>query len=160
MKRTIKLTTEQANRLMKEDLSFEPTSIEPGEVSQLDPNTKINVFQTRGRGSNGPKVTANVTPEAGKPLTQTVQNAALQAQKQNPGAQVTGVVKAGDVAKTGSNITTVQNAGSSADGNPDTSQTNESKFSKKEIMEMRRKYLHENVKTYAKKDFYNGRNGR
>ena len=38
--------------------------------------------------------------------------------------------------------------------------TNESRFSKKDIMEMRRKYLSENVKAYAKKDFYNGRNGR
>ena len=38
--------------------------------------------------------------------------------------------------------------------------TNESRFSKKDIMEMRRKYLSENVKAYAKKNFYNGRNGR
>lgn len=38
--------------------------------------------------------------------------------------------------------------------------TNESRFSKKDIMEMRRKYLSENIKAYAKKDFYNGRNGR
>lgn len=36
----------------------------------------------------------------------------------------------------------------------------ESRFSKKDIMEMRRKYLGENTKTYAKKDFYYGRNGK
>ena len=36
----------------------------------------------------------------------------------------------------------------------------ESRFSKKDIMEMRRKYLSENVKAYAKKDFYNRGNGR
>ena len=135
---------EQANKLMKEDLSFDPNSIEAGEVSQLDPNTKINVFQTTGRGTNGPKVIAKVTPEVGKPLAQSVQAAAREAQKQNSGAQVTGVVTAGDVAKTGSNLSNVQNAGSSADG----------------IMEMRSKYLNENSETYAKKDFYNRRNGR
>jgi hypothetical protein len=160
MKRTVKLTMEQANKLMKEDLSFDPNSIEAGEVSQLDPNTKINVFQTTGRGTNGPKVIAKVTPEVGKPLAQSVQAAAREAQKQNSGAQVTGVVTAGDVAKTGSNLSNIQNAGSSADGNPDTNQTNESRFSKKDIMEMRSKYLNENTKTYAKKDFYNRRNGR
>ena len=86
--------------------------------------------------------------------------AALQARKENPGAQVTGVVSAGDIAKTGSNLSNIQNAGASADGNQETNQTNESRFSKKDIMEMRRKYLEENVTTYAKKDFYNGRNGR
>ena len=39
-------------------------------------------------------------------------------------------------------------------------QVNESKFTKKEIMEMRSKYLNENITSYAKKDFYNRRNGR
>ena len=39
--------------------------------------------------------------------------------------------------------------------------TNESrKFTKKDIMEMRKTYLSENVTSYAKKDFYNRRNGR
>ena len=37
---------------------------------------------------------------------------------------------------------------------------NETRFSKKEIMEMRRKYLEENVTSYAKKDFYYRRNGK
>ena len=158
MKRTIKLTTEQANMLMNEEVTY--GGIDPGEVSQIDPQTQIDVFKTVGRGENGPKITAKVTPEAGKPLTQSVQSAALEAQKKNPGAQVTGVVTAGDLSKTGSNLSNVKNAGASVDGNPDTSQTNEAKFSKKDIMEMRRKYLNENTTTYAKKDFYNRRNGR
>ena len=149
---------EQANMLMNEDVTY--GGIDPGEVSQIDPNTQIDVFKTTGRGSNGPRITAKVTPEAGKPLAQSVQNAALDAQKKNPGAQVTGVVSAGDVAKTGSNLENIQNAGASADGNPETNQQNESKFTKKDIMEMRRKYLSENVKAYAKKDFYNRGNGR
>ena len=89
-----------------------------------------------------------------------MQNAALDAQKKNPGAQVTGVVSAGDVAKTGSNLSNIQNAGSAVDGNPETNSTNESRFTKKDIMEMRNKYLSENTTTYAKKDFYNRRNGR
>lgn len=158
MKRTIKLTLEQANMLMNEEVTY--GGIDPGEVSQVDPKTQIDVFKTTGRGENGPKITAKVTPEAGKPLAQSVQMAALQARKENPGAQVTGVVSAGDIAKTGSNLSNIQNAGASADGNQETNQTNESRFSKKDIMEMRRKYLEENVTTYAKKDFYNGRNGR
>ena len=158
MKRIIKLTTEQANMLMREEVTY--GGIDPGEVSQIDPNTQIDVFRTTGQGNNGPKITAKVTPEAGKPLSQSVQSAALDAQKKNPGAQVTGVVTAGDVAKTGSNLSNIQDAGSAADGNPDTNQTNESRFSKKEIMEMRRKYLSENTTSYAKKDFYNRGNGR
>ena len=144
--------------LMREEVTY--GGIDPGEVSQIDPNTQIDVFRTTGQGNNGPKSTAKVTPEAGKPLSQSVQSAALDAQKKNPGAQVTGVVTAGDVAKTGSNLSNIQDAGSAADGNPDTNQTNESRFSKKEIMEMRRKYLSENTTSYAKKDFYNRGNGR
>lgn len=144
--------------LMREEVTY--GGIDPGEVSQIDPNTQIDVFRTTGQGNNGPKITAKVTPEAGKPLSQSVQSAALDAQKKNPGAQVTGVVTAGDVAKTGSNLSNIQDAGSAADGNPDTNQTNESRFSKKEIMEMRRKYLSENTTSYAKKDFYNRGNGR
>lgn len=143
---------------MREEVTY--GGIDPGEVSQIDPNTQIDVFRTTGQGNNGPKITAKVTPEAGKPLSQSVQSAALDAQKKNPGAQVTGVVTAGDVAKTGSNLSNIQDAGSAADGNPDTNQTNESRFSKKEIMEMRRKYLSENTTSYAKKDFYNRGNGR
>ena len=158
MKRTIRLTLEQANMLMKEDVTY--GGIDPGEVSQIDPNTQIDVFRTTGNGNNGPKITAKITPEAGKPLSQSVQNAALDAQKKNPGVQVTGVVTAGDVSKTGSNLSNIQNAGASVDGNPDTNQTNESRFTKKDIMEMRRKYLSENITTYAKKDFYNRGNGR
>ena len=160
MKRIIKLTVEQANMLISEGVTY--GGIDPGEVSQIDPNTQIDVFQTTGRGSNGPKITAKVTPEAGKPLAQSVQSAALDAQKKNPGAQVTGVVTAGDVEKTGSNLSNIKNAGASSDGNPETNQdstTTECRFSKKDIMEMRRKYLGENTKTYAKKDFYYGRNG-
>ena len=143
---------------MREEVTY--GGIDPGEVSQIDPNTQIDVFRTTGQGNNGPKITAKVTPEAGKPRSQSVQSAALDAQKKNPGAQVTGVVTAGDVAKTGSNLSNIQDAGSAADGNPDTNQTNESRFSKKEIMEMRRKYLSENTTSYAKKDFYNRGNGR
>ena len=143
---------------MKEGVTY--GGIDPGEISQIDPNTQIDVFKTVGNGNNGPKITAKVTPEAGKPLSQSVQSAAMDAQKKNPGAQVTGVVTAGDVAKTGSNLSNIQNAGSAADGNPETNQTNESRFSKKDIMEMRRKYLSENTTTYAKKDFYNRGNGR
>ena len=141
--------------LMREEVTY--GGIDPGEVSQIDPNTQIDVFRTTGQGNNGPKITAKVTPEAGKPLSQSVQSAALDAQKKNPGAQVTGVVTAGDVAKTGSNLSNIQDAGSAVDGNPD---TNESRFSKKEIVEMRRKYLSENTISYAKKDFYNRGNGR
>ena len=37
---------------------------------------------------------------------------------------------------------------------------NEARYSKKDIMEMRRKYLSEDISTYAKKDFYNRGNGR
>ena len=143
---------------MREEVTY--SGIDQGELSQIDPNTQIEVFRTAGQGNNGPKITAKVTPEAGKPLSQSVQSAALDAQKKNPGAQVTGVVTAGDVAKTGSNLSNIQDAGSAADGNPDTNQTNESRFSKKEIMEMRRKYLSENTISYAKKDFYNRGNGR
>jgi hypothetical protein len=36
----------------------------------------------------------------------------------------------------------------------------EARYSKKDIMEMRRKYLSENVTSYAKKNFYNRGNGR
>ena len=43
---------------------------------------------------------------------------------------------------------------------PDTNNVSESRYSKKDIMEMRRKYLGENVTNYAKKDFYNRGNGR
>lgn len=157
MKRTIKFTTEQVQKMIAEGVTY--GDIDPGEVNQIDPKTQIDVFQTRGNGSNGPKITATVTPEAGKPLSQSVQAAAIQAQRENPGAQVTGVVNAGDVAKTGANLDNIKDAGAGSDGNPDTNVT-ESKFSKKEIMEMRRKYLGENVTSYAKKDFYNRRNGR
>ena len=142
--------------LMMEDMSFEPSSIEPGEVNALDSDTKINVFQTTGRGNTGPKVMAKVTPEAGKSLSQTVRNAAIEAKKENPEAQVTGVVTAGDVAKSGGNLGDIQNAGASGDGNPNTNpSTSESRFMKGDIMEMRRKYLSENAKVYAKKNFYN-----
>lgn len=142
--------------LMMEDMSFEPSSIEPGEVSQLDPNTKINVFQTTGRGNAGPKVMARVTPEAGKSLSQTVHKDAIKAQKENPGTQVTGIVIARDAEKSGEPLENIQKAGVSGDGNPDTSpSTSESRFMKGDIMEMRRKYLSENAKVYAKKNFYN-----
>ncbi len=130
--------------LMMEDMSFEPSSIEPGEVSQLDPNTKINVFQTTGRGNAGPKVMAKVTPEAGKPLSQTVRNAEIEAKKENPEAQVTGIITAGDAEKSGGNL-----------GDITSPSTSESRFMKGDIMEMRRKYLSENAKVYAKKNFYN-----
>ena len=158
MKKTIKLTTEQVKKMIAEGVTY--GDIDPGEVNQIDPKTQIDVFQTRGNGVNGPKITATVTPEDGKPLSQSVQAAALDAQRKNPGAQVTGVVTAGDVAKTGSNLDNIRNAGAGSDGNPDTNTVSESKFSKKEIMEMRRKYLGENVTSYAKKDFYNRGNGR
>ncbi len=141
--------------LMREEVTY--SGIDQGELSQIDPNTQIEVFRTAGQGNNGPKITAKITPEAGKPLSQTVQSAALDAKKENPESKVAGVVEAGDIVGTGSNLSNIQDAGSAVDGNPD---TNESRFSKKEIVEMRRKYLSENTISYAKKDFYNRGNGR
>ena len=158
MGKTIQFTTEQIKRLMSEEVTY--GGIDQSEVSQLDPNTQIDVFKTTGKGNTGPKITAKITPENGKPLAQSVQNAAFDAQKKNPGAQVTGVVSAGDIDKTGSNLSSLQTAGSSADGNPETSNISEARYSKKDIMEMRRKYLSEDISTYAKKDFYNRGTGR
>jgi len=158
MGKTIQFTTEQIKRLMSEEVTY--GGIDQSEVSQLDPNTQIDVFKTTGKGNTGPKITAKITPENGKPFAQSVQNAAFDAQKKNPGAQVTGVVSAGDIDKTGSNLSSLQTAGSSADGNPETGDISEARYSKKDIMEMRRKYLSEDISTYAKKDFYNRGNGR
>ena len=158
MGKTVQFTTEQINRLMSEGVTY--GGIDQSEVSQLDPGTQIDVFKTTGKGNTGPKITAKITPENGKPLAQSVQSAALDAQKKNPNAQVTGVVTAGDLDRTGSNLSSIQNAGASADGNPDTDMVSESRFTKREITEMRRKYLREDVITYAKKDFYNRGNGR
>lgn len=148
MKRTIKLTTEQINVLMSEGVVYD--------VENVKENPRmLNVAQNRdgyigiGTFNNGSNTEEPVN------ITTDVDNAgdtAADVRSQGINANLVVAANGTDAGELSKAEADARNAGA------DTVQ--ESRYNKKQIMEMRKKYLSENVTTYAKKNFYNRGNGR
>lgn len=148
MKRTVKLTTEQMNRLVAEGVVYDvDNAMENPRIlsvaKQHDGSINLGSFNN----GNNEEEPVNITTDVDK-----VNNTATEVKNQGINANIVVPANGADQGELSKARADAVNAGAEV--------TNESRFSKKDIMEMRRKYLSENVKAYAKKDFYNGRNGR
>ena len=148
MKRTVKITTEQMNKLVAEGVVYDVNNAmeNPRVLSvakQHDGSINLGSFNN----GNNEEEPVNITTDVDK-----VNDTATEVKNQGINANIVVPANGADQGELSKARADAVNAGAEV--------TNESRFSKKDIMEMRRKYLSENVKAYAKKDFYNGRNGR
>ena len=148
MKRTVKITTEQMNKLVAEGVVYDVNNAmeNPRILSvakQHDGSINLGSFNN----GNNEEEPVNITTDVDK-----VNDTATEVKNQGINANIVVPANGADQGELSKARADAVNAGAEV--------TNESRFSKKDIMEMRRKYLSENVKAYAKKDFYNGRNGR
>lgn len=148
MKRTVKITTEQMNKLVAEGVVYDVNNAmeNPRVLSvakQHDGSINLGSFNN----GNNEEEPVNITTGVDK-----VNDTATEVKNQGINANIVVPANGADQGELSKARADAVNAGAEV--------TNESRFSKKDIMEMRRKYLSENVKAYAKKDFYNGRNGR
>jgi len=148
MKRTVKITTEQMNKLVAEGVVYDVNNAmeNPRVLSvakQHDGSVNLGSFNN----GNNEEEPVNITTDVDK-----VNDTATEVKNQGINANIVVPANGADQGELSKARADAVNAGAEV--------TNESRFSKKDIMEMRRKYLSENVKAYAKKDFYNGRNGR
>ena len=148
MKRTVKITTEQMNRLVAEGVVYDVNNAmeNPRVLSvakQHDGSINLGSFNN----GNNEEEPVNITTDVDK-----VNDTATEVKNQGINANIVVPANGADQGELSKARADAVNAGAEV--------TNESRFSKKDIMEMRRKYLSENVKAYAKKNFYNGRNGR
>ncbi len=140
MKRVVKLTAEQFNRLMSEGITYDvDNAIEnPRILSTAQQNNGNISIANVDNGSNSEEP-ATVTADVDD-----VRDTITQLKTQNLNADV--VVNANGV-----EVGELQKAKSDAESAG--AVTNESRFSKKRILEMNSKYLRENAKIYTKKDF-------
>lgn len=149
MKRTIKLTKEQVDRMMSEGtVSYDVGNVKENprmlSVAQKNNgNITIGSFNNGGDSEEPVNIMSDVD---------SVGDTAAEVRTQGINANIVVPANGADTGELSRAEADAQNAGAEVQA--------ESKFSKKEIMEMRRKYLEENVTSYAKKDFYNRRNGR
>lgn len=148
MKRTIKLTTEQISRLVAEGVVYDVDNVKENPrllstAKQYDGSINLGSFSNGGDSEEPVNITTDID---------NVANTAAEIKTQGINANIVTPANGADSGELAQAEADAKNAGAD--------QTNESRFSKKEIMEMRRKYLSENVTSYAKKDFYNRRNGR
>lgn len=148
MKRTIKLTTEQMNLLMKEGVVYDVDNVKENPrllstAKQHDGSINLGSFNNGGDSEEPVNITTDVD---------NVADTAAEIKTQGINANIVTPANGADSGELAQAEADAKNAGAE--------QVNESKFTKKEIMEMRSKYLNENITSYAKKDFYNRRNGR
>lgn len=148
MKRTIRLTTEQINNLMAEGVVYDVENVKenPRLLNTAQNNDGYVGIGSFGNGSNTEEP-VNITTD--------VDNAgetAAEVRSQGINANLVVPANGSDTGELAQAETDAKNAGAST--------VKESRYSKKDIMEMRKKYLSENVTSYAKKDFYNRRNGK
>ena len=148
MKRTIKLTTEQINNLMSEGVVYDVENVKEN-PRMLNTAQNNDGYIGIGSFSNGSNTEEPVN------ITTDVDNAgetAAEVRSQGINANLVVAANGTDSGELSQAETDARNAGADT--------VKESRYSKKDIMEMRKKYLSENVKSYAKKDFYNIRNGK
>lgn len=148
MKRTIKLTTEQVNALVSEGVVYDVDNVKENPrllstAKQYNGSINLGSF-SNGNDSEEP---VNITTDVDN-----VADTAAEVRNQGINANIVTPANGADSGELSKAEADAKNAGAN--------QTNESRFSKKEIVEMRRKYLSENTTSYAKKDFYNRGNGR
>ena len=148
MKRIVKLTTEQVKKLMKEGVVYDVNNVKENPrllstAKQHDGSINLGSFSNGGDSEEPVNITTDID---------SVADTAAEVKTQGINANIVTPANGADSGELAQASADAKNAGAE--------QTNESRFSKKEIMEMRRKYLSENTTSYAKKDFYNRRNGR
>lgn len=148
MKRTIKLTTEQISKLMSEGVVYDVDNVKenPRMLSVAQNNDGYIGVGSFGNGNNSEEP-VNITSDV-----DTVGETAAQIRSQGINANIVVPANGAESGELSKAENDAKNAGAET--------VSESRYSKKDIMEMRRKYLGENVKKYAKKDFYNRRNGK
>lgn len=140
MKRVVKLTAEQFNRLMSEGITYDvDNAIENPRILSVAQQNNGNISIANVDNGSNSEEPATVTADVDD-----VRDTITQLKTQNLNADV--VVNAN-----GAEVGELQKAKSDAESAG--AVTNESRFSKKRILEMNSKYLHENAKTYTKKDF-------
>jgi len=148
MKRTVKLTTEQIDMMMSEGIVYDVGNVKenPRMLSVAQNNNGYIGIGSFHNGSNSDEP-VNVTTDVDK-----AGETAAEVRSQGINANIVVPANGTDSGELSQAQTDTKNAGADS--------VKESRFSKKDIMEMRRKYLSENTTTYAKKDFYNRGNGR
>ena len=148
MKKTIKLTTEQINRLMSEGVVYDVNNVKENprmRAVAAQNNGSINLGSFNN-GSNDEEP-VNITTDIDK-----AGDTAAEVRSQGINANIVVPANGADSGELTTAQADVRNAGAE--------DIDEARYSKKDIMEMRKKYLSENVTSYAKKNFYNRGNGR
>lgn len=140
MKKTVKLTLEQFNRLLEEGVTYDVDSaVENPRVlsaAQQD-NSNISVANVNsGNNSEEPAIVTSDVDEVGDTVAQL--------KTQNLNAEVVVPANGADTGELARAESDAKNAGADV---------NEMCLSKKSIIEMRSAYLRENTKTYTKKGF-------
>ena len=148
MKKKVKLTLEQFKRLMSEGIIYDVdnTKENPRVLSVAQQNNGNIGLGTFNNGANSEEP-AIVSTDVDK-----VADTARELKTQGLNATLVTPANGADANELAKAETEAKNAGAES--------LDESIFTKKNIIEMRLKYLGENSKSYAKKDFHNRRNGR
>lgn len=148
MRKTITFTTEQISRLMSEGVVYDVDNVKENprmRAVAAQNNGSINLGSFSNGSDNEEPV--NITTDVDK-----AGETAAEVKNQGINANIVVPANGADSGELTTAQADVKNAGAE--------NINEARYSKKDIMEMRRKYLSEDISTYAKKDFYNRGNGR
>ena len=148
MRKTITFTTEQISRLMSEGVVYDVDNVKENprmRAVAAQNNGSINLGSFSNGSDNEEPV--NITTDVDK-----AGETAAEVKNQGINANIVVPANGADSGELATAQADVKNAGAE--------NINEARYSKKDIMEMRRKYLSEDISTYAKKDFYNRGNGR